>query len=159
MAKENNTKNIKEKKEEKKKVNTESLLNKVENNRTAIITGIVCFLVATLLFRCILWPDRIAKLDNGMEPVATIDNTPITANELYNSMKESYSIDSLLRLVDKIVLDKKYTDEEVSEDVKGTSEYYYTMYSQYYGYTKEQFLSQNGFISEIKVVRSGNYRL
>ena len=55
------------------------------------------FLVATFLFRCILWPDRIAKLENGEEPIATIDNENITANMLYNDMKESYSIDSLLK--------------------------------------------------------------
>lgn len=163
MAKENNTK--KEVKEEKKTVkkevtkekdhkeNVEKIFNKVENNRTAIITGIVCFLVATLLFRCILWPDRIAKLSNGEEPIATIDNENITANMLYNDMKESYSIDSLLRLVDKIVLDKKYTDEDVSEDVKETAEYYYNMYNQYYGYTKEQFLSANGFQKEADFIK------
>ena len=79
MAKENNTKKkstkqndtfkeeVKEtvkKKEvkEKKKTNKDTakkIFDKVENNRTAIITGIVCFLVATLLFRCILW--RVMK--------------------------------------------------------------------------------------------------
>lgn len=173
MAKENNTKKkstkqndtfkeeVKEtvkKKEvkEKKKTNKDTakkIFDKVENNRTAIITGIVCFLVATLLFRCILWPDRIAKLENGEEPIATIDNENITANMLYNDMKESYSIDSLLRLVDKIVLDKKYTDEDVNEDVKETAEYYYNMYNQYYGYTKEQFLSANGFQKEADFIK------
>lgn len=126
-----------------------NLLEKIDDNRKMIITGVVCFLLATLLFRCILWPDRIATLKDGTQPVATIDGTVITADELYEDMKEVYSVNYLLNRIDKIVLDKIYPDnDELKDEVKQLAENYYSMYESYYGYTKEEFLSANGFKDE-----------
>ena len=79
---------IKEVKEKKVKVKKDhkkldNFLKKVDDNRWPIILFIVGFLLATLIFRCIFWPDRIATLKDGTQPVANIDGEPFTANDLY----------------------------------------------------------------------------
>ena len=74
-------KEVKEKKNNEKVINT---LNKIEDNRKGIILFVIGFLIATLLFRCILWPDRIATLKDGTQPVANVLGEDITADELYD---------------------------------------------------------------------------
>lgn len=150
MAKKTQTENkVKEvaKKKDNEKLN--EILTKIDNNRWNIILFVVGFLLATLIFRCIFWPDRIATLKDGTQPVATIKSKKITADDLYTAMKEQYSITQLLNLIDTAILEKKYKeDDEMKESISNTAEYYYSIYEQNYGYTKETFLKQNGFNSE-----------
>ena len=155
--KEKNKKSAKEEKEvvEKKvkaKKDNEKLTNflkKIDDNRWPIILFVVGFLLATLIFRCIFWPDRIATLKDGTQPVANLKDEVITADDLYEDMKKTYSIDALLKTVDNSILSKKYpSNDEMEDSVKNTAEYYYSVYEQSYGYTKETFLSQYGFASE-----------
>ena len=50
--------------------------------------------------------------------------------------------------IDKAILDKKYNlEKEEKEEIKKTAQGYIEMYSNYYGYTEDQFLSENGFDS------------
>ena len=145
---------VKEEKKEKAKKernhdNLNNALKKIDEKRLAIILFIVGFLVATLLFRCILWPDRIATLKDGTQPVANLGDKVITADDLYASMKEFYSINRLLNDVDDMILSEKYPSDSTMEDqIKSTADYYYTTYEKSYGYTKEQFLTQYGFNNE-----------
>lgn len=136
----------------KKDKNNEKLVNllkKVDDKRVSIILFVVGFLIATLLFRCILWPDRIATLKDGTQPIATLDGETITADILYEDMKSYYSVNVLLNEIDNIILSKKYKEtDEMNEEIKSTAEYYYSMYEKQAGYTKEQFLSEYGFASE-----------
>lgn len=157
---ENNKKAIKEeqkkvevKKESKEKKNRidkfNDTFNKIDQYRLAIILFIVGFLIATLIFRCIFWPDRIATLKDGTQPVATLKDETITADDLYTDMKKYYSVNVLLNTIDDIILSKKYpSTDEMEEKIKSTAEYYYSTYEKNYGYTKETFLSQYGFSSE-----------
>lgn len=132
MAKENNTKknknirkdiDVKEvndtSKREKKETVTK-VLSAVDDNRKVIITGIVCFLLATLLFRCILWPDRIATLEDGKQPVLTIGEKIITADDMYTYLKDYYdgemALAVMLNKLDRIALDKLYPDDTESYD-------------------------------------------
>ena len=145
---------VKEEKKEKVKKernhdNLNNALKKIDEKRLAIILFIVGFLIATLLFRCILWPDRIATLKDGTQPVANLGDKVITADDLYASMKEFYSINRLLNDVDDMILSEKYPSDSAMEDqIKSTADYYYTTYEKSYGYTKEQFLTQYGFNNE-----------
>ena len=124
-------------------------LKKVDDNRWPIILFVVGFLLATLLFRCILWPDRIATLKDGTQPVANIKDEIITADALYEDMKKHYSVSTFLNSVDDKILTKKYpSDDEMEDSIKNTAEYYYSVYESNYGYTKETFLSQYGFSNE-----------
>lgn len=149
-------KKIKEKKEKKK--NNDKLISAVkvlDDNRKAILFGVVGFLIATLLFRCILWPDRIATLKDGTQPVAKVNGENYTADDLYTSMKEYYSVNVLLNEIDDIILSEKYPEtEEMNDDINDTAEYYYSVYEQNYNYTKEQFLSNYGFKTEADFIES-----
>ena len=140
----------KNKKEKKNGSNTlVSAIKVVDDNRKAIIFGVVGFLLATLLFRCILWPDRIATLSDGTQPVATINGEAYTADKLYEEMKEYYSVNVLLNDIDDIILSELYPEtEEMNTEVKNTAESYYSSYEAAYKYTKEQFLSSQGFKNE-----------
>lgn len=148
-----NTKHIL--KEEKKKDDKKSgeklvaAVKVVDDNRKAILFGIVGFLIATLLFRCILWPDRIATLKDGTQPVANVNGNIITADDLYEDMKEDYSVNFLLNKIDDIILTEKYPEnDDMNAKVNDTAEYYYSVYEQNDGYTKEEFLNKYGFASE-----------
>lgn len=155
-AKVEDSKTVKEvvKKETKKdnKKSSEKLISTVtviDNNRKAILFGIVGFLLATLLFRCILWPDRIATLKDGTQPIAKVNGKIITADDLYENMKEHYSVDILLNKIDDMILAEKYPEnDDMKSEVNDTAEYYYSVFEQNYGYTKEKFLSNYGFASE-----------
>ena len=141
----------KEKKVDNKKVNDKliSTAKVIDDNRKAILFGIVGFLVATLLFRCILWPDRIATLKDGTQPVANINGEVYTADKLYEEMKEHYSVNVLLNDIDNMILSEKYPEtEEMKTEITETAENYYSSYEAYYGYTKEEFLSNYGFKNE-----------
>lgn len=137
-----------------KKNRTIDFLGKMNNDNiwkgTLIFVG--GFLIATFLFRCILWPDRIATLKDGTQPIVKIDKKTFTADDLYESLKEGLSSNTLTILlndIDEAILVEKYKeDSEMNNDVKSTAEYYYSAYEQNYGYTKEEFLSKYGFASE-----------
>lgn len=123
--------------------------NKIDEHRLSIILFIVGFLIATLLFRCILWPDRIATLEDGTQPVVKLDNEVITADDLYASMKKYYSVNVLLNNVDDKILTKLYpADDEMENSIKQQAEYYYSAYEKNYNISKSEFLSQYGFSSE-----------
>ena len=96
-------KNIKEevknniKKEETKKTSKKSddkvmkIIEFMDKYRLAIY-GVIGGILATLLVVILIWPDRIAKLEDGTEPVAEIDGLVVTADDLYEDMKQIYSI-------------------------------------------------------------------
>lgn len=140
----------KEKKKKEKKHTTSKFNNFVlffEKNHGTIYGFIGGLLLATLI-AFIIWPERIATLKNGEQSIVKVGGKNYTANELYESMKDYYSVSLLLDDIDNDLLTKKYPeDKELLEKVNDNAEYYYNMYKQYYGYTQEQFLEQNGFSS------------
>ena len=148
-------KNINEVKKEVKKKSTKKEYDKlfkfydfVDKYRLAIY-GVIGGVLATMLVVILIWPDRIAKLENGLEPVASIDGLTITAEDLYEDMKEIYSVSSLLDKIDNKVLEEKYPEnDEMNDELQEEAENYYNMYNQYYGISKEEFLAKNGFGSE-----------
>ena len=123
------------------------ILFSLDKNRYAIYSFIGGVLI-TVLIAMIIWPDRIAALKNGEEPIVKVGKTNYTADKLYEDMKEYYSVSLLLDDIDNDLLSKLYPeDDEMTEAVNDNAEYYLNMYNQYYGYTEEQFLSSNGFSS------------
>lgn len=148
-------KNINEVKKEVKKKSTKKEYDRlfkfydfIDKYRLAIY-GVIGGVLATILVVILIWPDRIAKLENGLEPVAEIDGLTITAEDLYEDMKEIYSVSSLLDKIDNKVLEEKYPEnDEMNDELQEEAENYYNMYNQYYGISKEEFLAKNGFGSE-----------
>lgn len=144
----------KESKKDTKKVNKVNddkvfkMLEFFDKYRLAIY-GAVGGILITVLVVVIIWPDRIATLKDGTQPVAEIDNYTVTADDLYEDMKELYSISSLLDKIDNKILEKKYPEtDDMNDEIKETAENYYKAYKQYYQADKEKFLSNNGFGSE-----------
>ncbi len=155
-------KEVKEKtlkdKEVKKKDRDEKIdaaFAKIDDNRKGIILFVIGFLIATLLFRCILWPDRIATLKDGTQPIANIGDKVITADDLYTDMKQYYSVKVFLNKIDTMILEEKYPEnDEMKKSVQSTADYYYSVYEKNYQYTKEKFLSEYGFANEEEFLES-----
>lgn len=144
----------KESKKDTKKVNKVNddkvfkMLEFFDKYRLAIY-GAVGGILITVLVVVIIWPDRIATLKDGTQPVAEIDGYMVTANDLYEDMKDVYSISSLLDKIDNKILEEKYPEtDEMNDELKQQAESYYSAYEQYYKMDKETFLSNNGFGSE-----------
>ena len=144
----------KESKKDTKKVNKVNddkvfkILEFFDKYRLAIY-GAVGGILVTVLVVVIIWPDRIATLKDGTQPVAEIDGYTVTANDLYEDMKDVYSISSLLDKIDNKILEEKYPEtDEMNDELKQQAESYYSAYKQYYKMDKETFLSNNGFGSE-----------
>lgn len=144
----------KESKKDTKKVNKVNddkvfkMLEFFDKYRLAIY-GAVGGILITVLVVVIIWPDRIATLKDGTQPVAEIDGYTVTANDLYEDMKDVYSISSLLYKIDNKILEEKYPEtDEMNDELKQQAESYYSAYKQYYKMDKETFLSNNGFGSE-----------
>lgn len=146
------TKNAKKMDNNTKKTNNNEVLFKfydfVDKYRMTIY-GVIGGVLATIFVVILIWPDRIAKLENGLEPVASIDGLTVTAEDLYEDMKVIYSVSSLLDKIDNKILEEKYPEtDEMNTELETEAKRYYDMYEQYYGTKKEDFLSQNGFGSE-----------
>ena len=142
-------------KEKKKKINTSknnsSKLTEIavlfEKNHVAIYSFIAGLLITTLV-AFIIWPDRIATLKDGTQPVVKVNKKTYTANDLYEDMKSYYSVSLLLDKIDNDLLTKMYPENDtMTSEVKSNAEYYFNTYKQYYNYTQEQFLEKNGFSS------------
>lgn len=142
-------------KEKKKKINTSknnsSKLTEIavlfEKNHVAIYSFIAGLLITTLV-AFIIWPDRIATLKDGTQPVVKVNKKTYTANNLYEDMKSYYSVSLLLDKIDNDLLTKMYPEnDKMTSEVKSNAEYYFNTYKQYYNYTQEQFLEKNGFSS------------
>ena len=138
----------KNKKEGKNKLNGNKFnecLRKIDENRNLIFSFIGGALLVALI-TVIIWPDRIATLSDGTQPVLKVNGETITADFLYEEMKDDYNISYLIEYIDKAILDKKYEEnDEMKEEVEKTAQSYFDMYNQYYGMDEATFLAQNGF--------------
>ena len=142
--------NIETKKSPKK--DKKDIFNKwmksVDDNRNLIFSFVGGALLVALI-TVIIWPDRIATLSDGTQPILEVNGETITADFLYEEMKKDYSISYLIEYIDKAILDEKYEeDNEMKEEIEKTAQSYFDMYEQYYGMDEATFLSQNGFESK-----------
>ncbi len=85
--------------------------------RTMIVS--LC-LISLLVTGC-----GVAKLENGEEVVATISGKNITANDLYNNIKDAYGRSTLIDMIDTIILEKKYkTTDAMTKTINSQLDYY-----------------------------------
>lgn len=83
-----------------------------------IIYGITTVLAISLLTGC-----GAAKLKNGEELVAKVDNYKISADDLYSEMKEKYAVKTLIANIDHQLLDTTYkTDETETKAIENQIE-------------------------------------
>lgn len=138
---------VKEVKKEEKKVKVKKNFEALDEYRIAIYAFIIGLLIG-LLILVIVWPERIAELKDGTQPVAKYGKVTITADDLYEDMKDHYSVSMLLDKIDDGILSKMYPeDDEMEESIDETYKSYISYYEQS-GYSEEQFLEGNGFSSK-----------
>ncbi len=144
MKKENIKANVKKNNKDSKEKFKRGL-EKIDENRNLIFSFIGGALLVALI-AVIIWPDRIATLSDGTQPVLKVNEDTITADFLYEEMKNDYSISYLIEYIDKAILDEKYEEnDEMKEKIEKTAQSYFDMYEQYYGMDEAAFLAQNGF--------------
>ena len=159
MKKENKKKeNIKEnkkiEKKEKKKILDSFLAANYEDFRK-IAYPFVAGVLITVLVVLLIWPKRIAKLENGEEPIFKVNKVTYTADDLYKDMKSLYGSSQLINSIDRIILNKMYPEtDEMNTEVNNNAEYYFKMYEQYYGQSEREFLANNGFNSKDEFLES-----
>lgn len=135
-------------KKAKKKGNKSNEIGLFLEKNLVVITSFIIGVFVTVIIAFLIWPSRIATLKDGTQPVVKIGGKTYTANNLYDQMKQHYSVSQLLDAIDNNLLTKMYPeDEAMTKEVESNAEYYINMYKQYYNYTEDEFLSANGFES------------
>lgn len=104
---------------------------------------------------------KIPTLENGEQVVITVKEGDISAESLYQDLKNKYSKYILADLIDTIILNEKY--EETDEEKEYIDEYLNDIEeaAKQYNYTAEQFIQANyGFetTEEFKSALSLNYK-
>ena len=106
----------------------------------------VLALIVLLMSGC---GSKIPTLSNGDEAVVTLKNgSMISANELYESVKDDYALEALVNLVDKKVLEDKYKDKV--EEAKKYAEDNIAQLKEYYGDELTNAIQQNTNFSSIE---------
>ena len=59
---------------------------------------------------------KIPKLENGQDAVVTLKGGDISVDTLYEKVKDTYALTSLIDLMDKQILAEKYGDKETEEE-------------------------------------------
>lgn len=131
-----------------KKNSDNKFIGWLKNNQINLLYGLAGLIIGVLVMG-ILWPERVAKLENGEQVVAEVDTIQVTADDIYGKLKTTEGLNVLVSMIDSSILKSKYEiDEEANEYATTQAEQYYTMYENYYGMTKEDFLSGSGFKDE-----------
>jgi foldase protein PrsA len=88
------------------------------------------------------------KLKDGEEVIASVTDKEITAEELFDALKEKYGKDVLINLIDSYIIDTEITDdssykEEAEAQLKSMKSYYES-----YSYNWDDILSYYGYSSD-----------
>ena len=131
---------VKDKKGKKLVTKVKAFVEKImENTPLVIALCVIVVLLAALIFT--LCTKRVPKTSEGNEVLATVSGKTITADELYESLKETYGTDSLINLIDKYIADKEVEITKDNEAYVQEVVDYYKDYAEYYGVDLATFLS------------------
>lgn len=89
----------------------------------------VIFVLCTILL-LVTGCGKVPVLKNGEEVFAQIDGKNISANDIYNELKDKYGKDVMIDIIDKILLEKKYKD---SDEIKDYVDSQISVFIQQYG--------------------------
>lgn len=122
-------------------MNMNDIKERIKNIKKEQIIIFCVGLVIGLLTMVIFYPERIAKLENGGEISIKVGDTDITADVMFANLKDKYSLNSILELIDNAILDKKYEmTDEANKYVDEALESYIKTYQDSYGMTEKEFL-------------------
>ena len=128
------------------KIEKTSLVETIKANATLILLCIICILLIVNII--LISIGHKVKLSDGKEIVASIDGKTITAEELYDSIKENYGTNSLMDIIDSTIIEKEIENksdalEKAKEQVSSIKKQYETM-----GYDWNEVLKNYGYESE-----------
>ena len=124
----------------KKESKVKAMIAKLMDYTPFVVAAcVVVVLLAALIFTLCI--KRVPKTSNGDEILATVNGKTITADELYEALKEENGTEKLVSIIDTYIADKEVevTDEH-KEYVKEVVDYY-KEYAEYYGVDLATFLA------------------
>ena len=90
------------------------------------------------------------KLKDGKEVVASIKDKEITAEELYESLKEKYGTDVLVDMINEYIVDKEYpTTDEIKKVIDEKYETQKKQFEEYYNTDFDTILKNNNYTEEL----------
>ncbi|MFV0249600.1 MAG: peptidylprolyl isomerase [Bacilli bacterium] len=141
-------------KEEKVEINTtnstkeNSFVNAIiKNNRTMLLILICILLIINII---IVVKGHEVKLSDGKEVIVSVDGKEFTAENLFDSLKETYGASVLVNLVDSFIIDEELGDDYDEEARTAAEAQVESIKSQYESssYNFEDVLSSYGYENE-----------
>lgn len=133
-------------KEEKVTTKKASFTEIVKENITLIVLCIICLLLIVNII--LIVNGHKVKLSDGKEVIASIDDKNITAEELFDKIKEKYGTSILVNMIDETIIKKEISN--TSDTVKKAQEQVNTIKQQYetMGYKWNEVLTNYGYENE-----------
>lgn len=111
------------------------------------------FFVIGLCLLTITGCGKVPKLQNGQEVVASIDGFDLTAEDLFEDLKEKYGIALVVDGIDTAIADKEITDtKEADEHAKEEIDKLKAQYEMY-GMDFNEALISNGYKNEAELTK------
>jgi len=135
-----NEEKVIERKKEIKKTSTNSNVITLSKKTAVCFVIIVAILIVSVVLLVV--SKHIPKIKDGSEVIASVDGKTITADDLYEYLKNNYGTNEILNMLDGYIADKEIeVDDKVKEYVDGVVDYY-KEYAEYYGVSFDEFLAQ-----------------
>lgn len=114
------------------------------------IIGLVVLAILLIVNIVIVSVGHKAKLANGKEVIASINGKDFLAEDLFESLKESYGKDTLVNMIDEYIVAKEISNDEKVAAKETAQENIDKIKKQYEsaGYEWETILTQYGYASE-----------
>ena len=146
----------KEKKNKKKKEHKfRNWFNKLTLEQI-VFTGII--VIAILLIVLIVVSTKNTKTSKGKDIVAKVNGKTITADMLYDELKDRFGKDIAISLIDEYILEKEYkTTDDMKKDIDAAVD----SYKNTYGGAYQSFLDSNGIkdTKELKEILLKNEKI
>lgn len=122
----------------------------VKQNATLIVLCIICLLLIINIILVVR--GHKVKLSDGKEVVASIDDKSVTAEELFDQMKEKYGTNVLVNMIDDSIIKKEISD--TSESIKKAKEQVSSIKAQYetMSYDWNEVLTNYGYANEQELI-------
>ena len=96
---------------------------------------------------------KVPKLENGQEVVASIDGFNLTAEDLYEELKDANGVNIIINKIDEYIADKEIKDsKEAEEYAKKQIESLKTQYEMY-NMDFSAALKSNGYANEDELAK------
>lgn len=148
QPKKEKTKKVEEKQIVKKEKKKESLLETLKENIYLVVLCIICVLLIVNIILIVI--GHSVKLQDGKEIVGSIDGKTVTAEQLFDELKQTYGSTKLIEMFDKVIIEKTLSKEDIENAKKSAQEQVDQIREQYegMGYKWDEVLSQYGYENE-----------